>query len=163
MEPNYFTILSWFLPYIDMNQPWVYMCPPFWTPFPPPSPSHPSELSQCTSPEHPVSCIDLGLVIYLTYGNIYVSMLFSQIIPLSPFPPQSPKVCSLHLCLKTDLSVQFSHSETSETHNNCWPHLPLLKSNWECVANSFIAAQITLWVVLCISWFYPLSWNLCFP
>ena len=25
------------LPYIDMNQPWVYMCPPFWTPshFPP--------------------------------------------------------------------------------------------------------------------------------
>ena len=22
------TILWWFLPYIDMNQPWVYMCPP---------------------------------------------------------------------------------------------------------------------------------------
>ena len=25
---NYFTILQWFLPYIDMNQPWVYMCSP---------------------------------------------------------------------------------------------------------------------------------------
>ena len=28
MEGNYFTILWWFLPYIDMDQPWVYMCPP---------------------------------------------------------------------------------------------------------------------------------------
>ena len=59
-----------------------------------------------------------------------------------------------------DIPVQ---NVASETHNNCWPHLPLLKSNWECVTNSFIAAQFTLWVVLCISWFYPLSWNLCFP
>ena len=31
-----------------MNQPWVYMCPPSWTPLPSPSPSHPSGLSQCT-------------------------------------------------------------------------------------------------------------------
>ena len=27
----YFTILYWFLPYIDMNPPWVYMCSPSWT------------------------------------------------------------------------------------------------------------------------------------
>ena len=27
MEANNFTILWWFLPYIDMNQPRVYMCP----------------------------------------------------------------------------------------------------------------------------------------
>ena len=38
------------LPYIDMNPPWVYICFPFWTPLPPPSPSHPSGSSQCTSP-----------------------------------------------------------------------------------------------------------------
>jgi len=25
LEANYFTILWWFLPYIDMNQPWVYI------------------------------------------------------------------------------------------------------------------------------------------
>ena len=25
MEDNYFTILWWFLPYINMNQPWVYV------------------------------------------------------------------------------------------------------------------------------------------
>ena len=53
--------MQWFLPYIDMNQPWVYMCSPFCTPLPPPSPSHPSGSSQCTSPEHPVSCIEPGL------------------------------------------------------------------------------------------------------
>ena len=56
---------------------------PSWTPFPPPSPSHPSGSSQCTSPEHPVWCIEPGLAIYFTYGNIHVSMLFSQIIPPS--------------------------------------------------------------------------------
>ena len=34
---------------------------------PPPSSSHPSELSQCTGFECPVSCIELGQVIYFTY------------------------------------------------------------------------------------------------
>ena len=66
-----------------MNQPGVYMCSPSGTPLPPPSPSHPSGSSQCTSPEHPVSCIKPGLVICFTYGNIHVSMLFPQIIPLA--------------------------------------------------------------------------------
>ena len=51
---------------------------------PPTSPSHPSGSSQCTSPEHPVSCFEPGLAIYLTYDHIHVSMLFSQII--SPLP-----------------------------------------------------------------------------
>ena len=69
-----------------MNQPWVYMCSPSWPSLPPPSPSHPSGSSQCTSPEHPVSCIEPGLAIYFTYDNIHVSMLFSQIIPSSPSP-----------------------------------------------------------------------------
>ena len=78
-----------FLPYIDMNQPWVYMCSPSSMPQPPPSPSYPSGSSQCTSPEHPVSCIEPGLVIYFTYGNIHVSMLFSQIFPPSPSPTKS--------------------------------------------------------------------------
>ena len=62
-----------------MNQPRVYMCP-----LPPPSPSDFSGSSQCTGFECPVSCIELGLVIYFTYGNIHDSVLFSQIIsPLS--------------------------------------------------------------------------------
>ena len=46
LEANYFTILWWFLPYIDLNQPCIYMCSPSWTPVPSPSPSHPSGSSQ---------------------------------------------------------------------------------------------------------------------
>ena len=71
-----------------MNQTWVYMCSPSWTPLPPPSPSHPSGSSQCSGPEHPVSCIEPGLAICFTH-NKHVSVLFSQIIPLSPFPTES--------------------------------------------------------------------------
>ena len=44
------------LPHINMNPPRVYMSSPSWTPLPPPSPYHLSGSSQCTSPEHPVSC-----------------------------------------------------------------------------------------------------------
>ena len=67
----------WFLSNTDVNQPQVYMCTPSRTLFPPPSPSHPSGLSQCAGFECPVSCIELGLVIYFTNGNIHVSMLLS--------------------------------------------------------------------------------------
>ena len=62
------------LPYIDMNPPRVYLCSPSWAPLPPPSPSHPSGSSPCTSPEHSVSCIEPGLAIHFTYDNIHVSM-----------------------------------------------------------------------------------------
>ena len=65
---------------------------PILNPLPPPSPSHPSGSSQCTSPEHPVSCIKPGLVIRFTYDNIYVSMPFSQIIPPLPFPTESKRL-----------------------------------------------------------------------
>ena len=81
------------LPYIDMNQPRVYMCSPSWPSLLPPSSSHPSGSSQCTSPEHPVSCIEPGLVIYFTYDNIHVSMLFCQVIPPSPSPTESKSLC----------------------------------------------------------------------
>ena len=63
--------------------------PPSPPPLPPPSPSHLFGLSQCTSFECPVSCIELGLVIYFTYENIHVSILFSQIIPPLPSPTES--------------------------------------------------------------------------
>ena len=83
------------LPYINMNPPWVYMCSPSWTPLPPPSPYHSSGSFQCTSPKFPISCIEPGLAISFLYDIIHVLMPFSQIIP----PPQSPKGCSIHLCL----------------------------------------------------------------
>ena len=115
MEANYFTILWWFLPYIDMNQPCGYMCPPVPKPLPHPSPSHPSGSSQCTSPEHPVSCIEPGLAICFTYDNIHVSMLFSQIIPPSPSPTGSKRLfyTSVSLLLSR---IQGYHYHLSKFH-----------------------------------------------
>ena len=49
MEANYFTILWWVLPYIDMNQPWVHVSPTSWTPSC--LPSHPIP-SLWVVPEH---------------------------------------------------------------------------------------------------------------
>jgi len=67
-------------------------------PLPPPSPSHPSGSSQCTIPEHPVSCIEPGLAIYITLV-IYMLQCYSLKSSHPCLLPQSPKVCSLHLCL----------------------------------------------------------------
>jgi len=62
----------------------------------PESPSHPPPHSipqgchrESTDFGCPASYIKLSLVIYFTYGNTYVSMLFSQIIPHSPSPTES--------------------------------------------------------------------------
>ena len=56
---------------------------------PPPSPYHPSGSSQCTSPKHPVSCIEPGLATRFIYDITHVLMPFSQIIPPSPSPTVS--------------------------------------------------------------------------
>ena len=85
------------LPYINMHPPRVYTCSPSWTPLPPPSPYHPSGSSQCTRPKLPVSCIKSGLAIRFLHDIIDVLMPFCQIIPHTL--PQSPKDCSIHLCL----------------------------------------------------------------
>ena len=47
---------------------------------------------QCTSPEHPVLCIEPGLVICFTCYNLHVSMPFSRIIPPSPSPTESKRL-----------------------------------------------------------------------
>ena len=72
-----FTTLYWFCHTLT----WIchgWTCAPHpELPFQTPSPSHPSGSSQCTSPEHPVSCIRPGLVIHFTYDNLHVSMSFA--------------------------------------------------------------------------------------
>ena len=87
----YNTVL--FLPYIDMNQPWLYMSSQSWTPLPPPTLYHLSGSSPYTSPKHPVSCIKHRLTIRFLHDSIHVSMPFSQIIPPSPSPTESKDWC----------------------------------------------------------------------
>ncbi|CAI9154037.1 unnamed protein product [Rangifer tarandus platyrhynchus] len=54
-----------------------------------------------------VSCIEPVLVICFTYGNIHVSMLFSQIIPPSPSPTESKRL------FHTPVSLAVSHIGSS--------------------------------------------------
>ena len=109
-----------------MNLPRVYMYSPSWTP-PPPSPSHPSGSSQCTSPEHPVSCIKPGLAIYFTFDNIQntdilgISKLkWTGMGEFNSVPPgklkQNTRLLQSHSCFTP---VQFSCSVVS---NSLWPH-----------------------------------------
>ena len=56
---------------------------------PPPSPHHLSGLSQCTSPKHPVSCLEPGLATHFIYDITHVSIPFSQIFPPFPSPTES--------------------------------------------------------------------------
>ena len=70
-------------------------------------PAHP--IPQCTSHEHPVSCLKPGMVICFTYDNIHVSILFSQIIPPSPSPTESKRLffTSVSLCIHFYLFAYF--------------------------------------------------------
>ena len=78
---------------------------------PPPSPSYPFRLSQSTDFVCPASYIKLSLVIYFTYGNVYVSMLFSQIIPPSHSPTETKSL------FFTSLSLLLPCMQ------DCWYHL----------------------------------------
>ena len=86
---------------------------PILNPLPSPSLYHPSGSSQCTSPKHPVSCIEPGLAIHFLYDIIHVSMPFSQIIPPSHSPTESKRL------FHTSVSLLLSH-----IHGYCY-HLSI--------------------------------------
>ena len=110
-SPFLFFVLS----YIDMNLPRVYMSSQSWTPLPPPFPYHLSGSSPCTSPKHPVSCIEHRLAIRFLHDHIHVSMPFSQIIPPSPSPTESKS--PLYTAVSFFLScIQGRHCHLSKFH-----------------------------------------------
>ena len=98
-----------------MNLPRVYTCSQSWTPLPPPSPYHSFGSSQCTSPKHPVSCIEPGLAICFLYDIIHVSMPFSQIIPPSPSPTESKRLFYISVSLLLS-HIQGYHYHLSKFH-----------------------------------------------
>ena len=99
LEANYFTILWCFLPYINMNQPWVYM----GTPHPEPPSHFPTYPIPLGCPRAPA----LGAL--LCASNLHWSSILHMVIYMfhcyslkSSHPhllPLSPKACSLCLCL----------------------------------------------------------------
>ena len=67
--------------------------------------------------ECPVSCIELGLVIYFTCGNIRVSKLFSQIIQPSPSPSPIESKSLFFISASLLLSrIQGHHYRLSKFH-----------------------------------------------
>ena len=128
----------WFLSYINMDQPWVYIhvSPTSWTPLPPPSPSYPSRLSQNTGFGCPLHA-SKTLFICLTYSNVYVSRLFLQIILLFPFPTESKYlflfnfylnmlentlafINSSHICGVSMFKAHTGEHEKVEWHSFCF-------------------------------------------
>ena len=101
LEANYFTVLQWFLPYSDMNQPWFYMCAPSRSPPPTSLSTRSLWVFPVHQPQALVSCIQPGLVICFTLDSILVSVLFSQIIPPSPSPTESKSL----FCIKEELAI----------------------------------------------------------
>ena len=88
---------------------------------PPPSslPFHPSGSSQCTSPKHPVSCIEPGLATRSIYDIIHISMPSSQIIPRSPSPTESKRLfyTSVPLLLSRIQGYLKTYTYLTESHD----------------------------------------------
>ena len=86
-KPYHFFYLWWILSYIEMKQPWVYMCSPSQSPLPPPSPPIPSRFSQYTRSEHLSHASNLGwwsktisFVIYSSASLSFVSCMFFLLV-----------------------------------------------------------------------------------
>ena len=90
--------MLWFSSHIDTHQPQVHMGPPILNPLPPPSPPHPSGLSQSTSSDALLQALNLpwSSILHMVMYMFQCSSLVSS-HPL--LLPHSPKVCSLHLRL----------------------------------------------------------------
>ena len=69
----------------------THVSPSSWSSLPPPTPSHPSRLSQRTDFELPASYSKFPLAGYFIHGNVYTSVWLFQFIPplLSPLCPQT--------------------------------------------------------------------------
>ena len=75
LKDNCFTTLYWFLPYIDMNQPQVDICP---LPLEPPShPIPPLQIITVLWFEFPESYTKFPLAIYSSYGSVCVFPCYS--------------------------------------------------------------------------------------
>ena len=86
-----------FLPYIDMNQPQVYMCPPAQSPLLSPPNSIPLGCPSAPALSALFHALNLDWC-SISHMVIYMFQCDSLKSSHPRLLPQSPKVCSLHLC-----------------------------------------------------------------
>ena len=123
------------LPNIEMNPPQVYMCSPSCTLLPPPSPYHPSGSSQCTSPKHPVSCIEPGLATRFIHDILHVSMPFSQIFPPSPSSTESISLFYTSVSLDNWVSQHYYEYNKIWQRSQFWLHVGTVPLTCFCYYN----------------------------
>ena len=87
------------------------MSPSSWTSLPPPTPSHPSKLSQSTRSELPESYSKFPLATYFMYGDVYVSLL--------QFAPPSPSLNWVHKSVLY-VCISIAALQIVSSGNNIW-------------------------------------------
>ena len=119
LEGDCFTILCWFLPYISMIQPQVYICPlsPEGTS---PTPSHPARLSQSTVLSS--LCYTANSHLSILHMVMYMFPYYSLNSSNSPLRPLCLQFCSLSLCLHCCPADRFERLLLS--HERCWDSWP---------------------------------------
>ena len=126
MKDNCFTVLCWFLPYVNINQPQVYMCPLPLESLTPLVVTEPglSSLNH-TANSHWLS---------LSHMVMYVSLLLSPLVPPSPRVPATstpPHTVSTslfsmdrHVLIRSQRHALRLHQEINLPTAQTWPSLP---------------------------------------
>ena len=125
----------------------------FPIPIPPPA-SHPSGSSQCTRPEHLSHASNLGWR-SVSHLIIYRFQCYSLRTSHPHLFPQSPKVCSIHLCLffcfayRVNVTIFLEHSlvlfflgigmrfDLSQSCSHCW----VFQICWHIEWNTLMASS----------------------
>ena len=97
---NCSTILYWSLPYMNMNQPQVYICPlslEASSHLPPPTPSHPSRFSQSAWCELPASYPKFPWALFY----IWSCTCFHAALSTRPSPSRTVSTILFSVCVST--------------------------------------------------------------